>query len=108
MVEKPNIVFVLCDNVGWGGFSCYGGQHANPADRQVRQRGKPLQQLHVVMYAGGEFDHPATIWSRASLSGFSRQASSPGQQNKAREQVRHSTERSGKCAAGSHTPVPQS
>ena len=22
---KPNIVFVLCDNVGWGDFSCYGG-----------------------------------------------------------------------------------
>lgn len=22
---KPNIVFILCDNVGWGDFSCYGG-----------------------------------------------------------------------------------
>ena len=21
----PNIVFILCDNVGWGDFSCYGG-----------------------------------------------------------------------------------
>jgi arylsulfatase A-like enzyme len=22
---KPNIVFVLCDNVGWGDFGVYGG-----------------------------------------------------------------------------------
>ena len=22
---KPNIVFILVDNVGWGDFGCYGG-----------------------------------------------------------------------------------
>ena len=27
---KPNIVFVLCDNVGWGDFSCYGGSTHTP------------------------------------------------------------------------------
>ena len=27
---RPNIVFVLCDNVGWGDFSCYGGGTATP------------------------------------------------------------------------------
>ena len=27
---KPNIVFVLCDNVGWGDFSCYGGSTPTP------------------------------------------------------------------------------
>jgi arylsulfatase A-like enzyme len=27
---KPNIVFILCDNVGWGDFSCYGGGTATP------------------------------------------------------------------------------
>ena len=27
---KPNIVFILCDNVGWGDFSCYGGSTATP------------------------------------------------------------------------------
>jgi arylsulfatase A-like enzyme len=26
----PNIVFVLCDNVGWGDFSCYGGVIPTP------------------------------------------------------------------------------
>jgi len=27
---RPNIVFVLCDNVGWGDFSCYGGNTPTP------------------------------------------------------------------------------
>ena len=27
---QPNIVFVLCDNVGWGDFSCYGGSIPTP------------------------------------------------------------------------------
>ena len=28
--SKPNIVFILCDNVGWGDFSCYGGSTPTP------------------------------------------------------------------------------
>ena len=28
---RPNIVFVLCDNTGWGDFSCYGGSTPTPA-----------------------------------------------------------------------------
>ena len=27
---KPNVVFVLCDNIGWGDFGCYGGSTATP------------------------------------------------------------------------------
>ena len=27
---RPNIVFILCDNVGWGDFSCYGGTTSTP------------------------------------------------------------------------------
>ncbi len=27
---RPNIVFILCDNVGWGDFSCYGGSISTP------------------------------------------------------------------------------
>ena len=27
---RPDIVFVLCDNVGWGDFSCYGGSIPTP------------------------------------------------------------------------------
>jgi arylsulfatase len=28
--KRPNIVFVLCDNTGWGDFSCYGGSTPTP------------------------------------------------------------------------------
>jgi arylsulfatase A-like enzyme len=28
--NRPNIVFILCDNVGWGDFSCYGGSTPTP------------------------------------------------------------------------------
>ncbi len=28
--SRPNIVFILCDNVGWGDFSCYGGSTPTP------------------------------------------------------------------------------
>jgi len=28
--SKPNIVFILVDNVGWGDFSCYGGSTPTP------------------------------------------------------------------------------
>jgi hypothetical protein len=27
---RPNIVFVLCDNTGWGDFACYGGSTPTP------------------------------------------------------------------------------
>jgi arylsulfatase len=27
---RPNIVFILCDNTGWGDFSCYGGSTPTP------------------------------------------------------------------------------
>ena len=28
--KKPNVVFILVDNVGWGDFSCYGGTVPTP------------------------------------------------------------------------------
>jgi arylsulfatase A-like enzyme len=36
---KPNIVFVLCDNVGWGDFSCYGGTTPTPRIDQLASEG---------------------------------------------------------------------
>lgn len=33
--DRPNIVFVLCDNVGWGDFSCYGGLTSTPRIDQL-------------------------------------------------------------------------
>ena len=36
---KPNIVFILCDNVGWGDFSCYGGSTATPRIDKLASEG---------------------------------------------------------------------
>jgi arylsulfatase A-like enzyme len=35
----PNIVFVLCDNVGWGDFACYGGGTPTPRIDQLASEG---------------------------------------------------------------------
>ena len=36
---KPNIVFVLCDNVGWGDFGVYGGGTPTPRIDQLAGEG---------------------------------------------------------------------
>ena len=36
---RPNIVFVLCDNVGWGDFSCYGGSTPTPRIDKLASEG---------------------------------------------------------------------
>ena len=36
---KPNIVFVLADNVGWGDFSCYGGHTPTPRIDKLASEG---------------------------------------------------------------------
>jgi arylsulfatase A-like enzyme len=36
---KPNIVFLLCDNTGWGDFSCYGGGTPTPRIDQLAAEG---------------------------------------------------------------------
>jgi arylsulfatase A-like enzyme len=39
MKVRPNIVFVLCDNVGWGDFSCYGGSIPTPRIDKLASEG---------------------------------------------------------------------
>lgn len=39
MTEKPNIVFMLGDNVGWGDLSCYGGRVPTPRLDQLAAEG---------------------------------------------------------------------
>ena len=38
-VSKPNVVFVLCDNVGWGDFGVYGGGTPTPRIDQLADEG---------------------------------------------------------------------
>ena len=37
--QRPNIVFVLADNVGWGDWSCYGGATPTPRIDQLASEG---------------------------------------------------------------------
>ncbi len=36
---RPNIVFMLCDNTGWGDFSCYGGVNKTPRIDKLASEG---------------------------------------------------------------------
>lgn len=38
-VKKPNIVFILVDNTGWGDFSVYGGTTATPRIDKLASEG---------------------------------------------------------------------
>src|SRR6185437_14442033 len=37
--NKPNIVFILVDNVGWGDFGCYGGVTPTPRIDKLASEG---------------------------------------------------------------------
>jgi len=37
--NRPNIVFILCDNIGWGDFSCYGGNTPTPRIDKLASEG---------------------------------------------------------------------
>ena len=43
--QRPNIVFILVDNIGWGDIRGVRRNDTNSAHRQVGQRGHSLQQL---------------------------------------------------------------
>lgn len=44
---KPNIVFILVDNVGWGDFSVYGGTTATPRIDKLASEGIRFQNYNV-------------------------------------------------------------
>ncbi len=58
--QKPNIIFILCDDMGWGDLGCY-GQHyiSTPNIDRLAQEGMQFMQA----YAGS----PVSAPSRASL-----------------------------------------
>ena len=49
--KRPNIVFVLADNVGWGDWSCYGGSTPTPRIDQLAAA-RPQDAEHRRAYGG--------------------------------------------------------
>lgn len=45
--EKPNIVFILVDDMGWGDPSCFGGQVQTPHMDRLAREGLQFRQFYV-------------------------------------------------------------
>jgi arylsulfatase len=45
--RKPNIVFIICDNVGWGDFSVYGGSTPTPRIDRLASEGIRFNNYNV-------------------------------------------------------------
>ena len=58
--EKPNIIFVLCDDMGWGDLGCYGQQYISTPNLD-RMAAEGMQFMQA--YCGS----PVSAPSRASL-----------------------------------------
>ena len=45
--KKPNVVFMLVDNIGWGDLGCYGGMAPTPRLDQLADEGIRFQNYNV-------------------------------------------------------------
>ncbi len=44
--RKPNIVFILADDMGWSDLGCYGGEISTPNLDKIAERGVRFTQMH--------------------------------------------------------------
>jgi arylsulfatase len=47
---KPNVVFILVDNVGWGAFGVYGGTISTPRIDKMASEGIRFNTYNVADY----------------------------------------------------------
>ena len=45
--KKPNVIFMLVDNLGWGDLGCYGGMAPTPRLDQLADEGIRFQNYNV-------------------------------------------------------------
>ena len=45
--SRPNVVFIVGDNVGWGDIGCYGGTAPTPRIDALAAEGKRLRNYNV-------------------------------------------------------------
>ena len=46
-LARPNIIFILADDFGWGDVSCYGDKVPTPALDRMAKEGTRFRQVHV-------------------------------------------------------------
>jgi arylsulfatase A-like enzyme len=67
---RPYIVFVLCDNTGWGDFSCYGGNTPTPRIDKLASEGIRFNNYTVESQC--RHHHPTisrhSLWRRLNIS----------------------------------------
>ncbi len=77
MSKKPNIVFILCDNVGWGDFSCYGG--LTPTPRIDKLAGEGVRFKNYTVEAQCTPTRSAILTGRQSVRSGTYKVPLPGQ-----------------------------
>lgn len=75
--ERPNIVFILCDNVGWGDFSCYGG--STPTPRIDKLAGDGIRFRNYTVEAQCTPTRSAILTGRQSVRSGTYRVPLPGQ-----------------------------
>ena len=90
---RPNIVFVLCDNTGWGDFSCYGG--STPTPRIDRLAGEGMRFTNYTVESQCTPTRSAIMTGRQSVRSGTYKVHCPG---KARAACRPGNTRSPSCS----------
>ena len=74
---RPNIVFVLCDNTGWGDFSCYGG--STPTPRIDRLAGEGMRFTNYTVESQCTPTRSAILTGRQSVRSGTFKVPLPGE-----------------------------
>ncbi|HIL73176.1 MAG TPA: arylsulfatase, partial [Verrucomicrobia bacterium] len=45
-VERPNIVLIMCDDMGWSDIGCYGGEVSTPSLDRLAAEGMRFTQFY--------------------------------------------------------------
>ena len=68
--QKPNVIIILADDLGYGDLGCYGAKNVEtPNVDKLAKQGIRFTDAHAIASTS---THPATLCSRANMRGASR------------------------------------
>ena len=68
--QKPNVIIILADDLGYGDLGCYGAKNVEtPNVDKLAKQGIRFTDAHAI---ASTVPHPATPFSRANMHGASR------------------------------------